>query len=191
MKHFSGMLLRLGGWKIHVNEAFKLDKAVVIMAPHTSMLDFWIGRLAFWWLKLPAHFMIKKELFWFPLNLILRKLGAIPVNRRNSGKITEELADMFRKRKQFLLVITPEGTRNLTHHWKKGFYRIALEADVPVLLGYIDYKKRTGGIGKMMIPTGNYVEDMKEIQDFYAGITARYPEKFNLSQMYSDQTNKL
>jgi len=189
MKQFSGLLLRLGGWKIHVDEAFMLDKAVVIMAPHTSMLDFWIGRLAFWWLKLPAHFMIKKEMSWFPLNLILRMLGAIPVNRRHSGKITEEIADMFRKRRQFRLVITPEGTRNVNLHWKKGFYRIALEADVPVLLGYVDYKKKTGGIGKMIVPSGNFEADMKEIRDFYAGITARYPEKFNLSEIYRDKKN--
>jgi 1-acyl-sn-glycerol-3-phosphate acyltransferase len=191
MKWFSGLLLWLGGWKIQVDEAFRLNKAVVIMAPHTSMLDFWIGRLAFWWLKLPAHFMIKKEMFWFPLNLVLRMLGAIPVNRQNAGKITDEMGELFKRRKQFRLVITPEGTRKLNHHWKKGFYRIAVTAGVPVLLGYIDYEKKTGGIGKIIIPSGNFEEDMKEISDFYAGITAKYPEKFNLSEMNRNQTNKV
>lgn len=184
MKKVSGLILKLLGWKINVDKQFMIDKAVVVMAPHTSMIDFWIGRFAFWSLGLPARFLIKKELFWFPMGIMLKSMGAVPVDRKRIGNLTESIVQMFREKKKFMFTITPEGTRKLNHHWKRGFYQIAQEAEVPILLGYVDYKKKEGGIGKMIIPTGNFEEDLKEVQTFYYNITARHPEKFNLSEMY-------
>jgi len=190
MKKVSGWFLRLLGWKINVDDKYRIDKAVVIMAPHTSMRDFWIGRLAFWYIQLPVKFLIKKEMFWFPMGVGLRLLGAVPVNRKRSGHVTEEIAQMFHEKTKFMFVITPEGTRNLNHHWKRGFYKIALMANVPVLLGYLDYARKEGGIGGMLVPTGNVEEDFKGIYDFYKNVTARYPEKFNLSPQHFNKVEK-
>lgn len=184
MKKVSGLILKLMGWKIIVNDEFRLKKAVVIMAPHTSNMDFWIGRLAFWKLQLPVKFLIKKELFRFPLGIFLKAMGAVPVDRKNSGNIIEDIVEMFEKTDSLCFTITPEGTRKLNRHWKKGFYQIATKANVPVLLGYVDYKHKTGGIGKLLVPTGDYEADMKIINDFYKSVNARYPEYFNLSEMY-------
>lgn len=190
MKQVSGFLLRINGWKIKVPDEYKLTKAVVIMAPHTSMSDFWIGRLAFWYLKMKVCFLIKKEMFFFPIAPILKAMGGIPVDRKNSGTLREDIVNMFVERKSFVLTITPEGTRKLNHHWKKGFYYIALKADVPVLLGYLDYKSKTGGIGKIVKPTGNFAADMKEIELFYHHISAKYPENFNLSRMHREKSQQ-
>ncbi len=184
MKKVSGLILKLLGWKIKVDKQFIIDKAVVVMAPHTSMIDFWIGRLAFWSLGLPARFLIKKELFWFPMGIMLKSMGAMPVDRKRIGNLTESIVQMFREKKRFMFTITPEGTRKLNNHWKRGFYQIAQDAGVPILLGYVDYKKKEGGIGKMIIPSGNFEDDLKAIHTFYYNITARHPEKFNLSEMY-------
>lgn len=185
MKKVSGLVLKLMGWKILVDERFRqVNKAVVIMAPHTSMKDFWIGRLAFWNIGLPVGFLIKKEMFWFPMGMVLRSMGGIPVNRARSGNLTENIANMMRSKERLMLVITPEGTRKYNPHWKRGFYRIAEMASVPVLLGYVDYHKKEAGIGKLVLPSGDYERDLPEIQKFYFDITARHPEKFHLSPMY-------
>jgi len=185
MKKVSGFILKLMGWKILVDEQFrKVDKAIVVMAPHTSMKDFWIGRFAFWNICLPVGFLIKKEMFWFPMGMMLRSMGGIPVNRKKSGSLTESVVNLFRSKDRLMLVITPEGTRKYNPQWKRGFYRIAEMAEVPILLGYVDYKTKVAGIGKLFFPSGNYESDLQEIQKFYYDISARYPEKFHLSPMY-------
>ncbi len=171
------------GWKIKVDKSIISDKAVIIMAPHTSMMDFWIGRFAFWKLQVPVRFLIKKELFWFPLGMFLRNMGAIPVDRNKRNNISGTIVNLFNKHKKFYFVITPEGTRKLTYTWKRGFYYIALKAGVPILLAYIDYGKKEGGIGKIFYPCGNFEHDLHEIQKFYLNIKARYPENFNLSSI--------
>jgi len=181
MKHVSGLILRLMGWSVDVSPELRLKKAVVIMAPHTSSSDFWIGRLAYWMLGMKVNFFIKKEMFFFPLGFFIRAMGGISVNRQKSGNLKDEIVRMFSEKENFVLTITPEGTRKLNHNWKRGFYYIATKADVPILFGYIDYKKKIGGIGKQINPSGDFEKDMEIIQAFYADITARYPENFNLS----------
>jgi 1-acyl-sn-glycerol-3-phosphate acyltransferase len=181
MKQVSGLILKLTGWRVNVPPEFRLDKAVVVMAPHTSMRDFWIGRLAYWYLGMKVKFIIKKELFFFPLGIFIKAMGGIPVNRQNSGNLKDQIVEIFSEKEHLVLTITPEGTRKLNYNWKRGFYYIAVKANVPILLGYVDYKKKTGGIGKLVTPSGNYEEDLGIIQDFYMDITARFPENFNLS----------
>lgn len=88
---------------------------------------------------------------------------------------------MFKERDPMFLALTPEGTRKLNPKWKMGFYHIAVEAKVPILLSYLDYKNKIAGVGPPFWPTGDIKKDLKEIEDFYRGIHAKYPEKFNLS----------
>ncbi|MCK9163545.1 MAG: acyltransferase, partial [Bacteroidales bacterium] len=96
----------------------------------------------------------------------------------------EQIVEIFNTREEFSLVITPEGTRKYTDHWKKGFYHIALKANVPVYLAYLDYEKKEGGPGKIFHLTGNFENDIAEIQEFYKDKVAKYPENFSLSKQY-------
>ena len=126
--------------------------------------------------------LIKKELFFPPLGWVLKWMGGIPVDRKNKTNLTAQLKTQYSKQEKLTLVVTPEGTRSYNPNWKKGFYMIALEAGVPIALSFIDYKNKTGGIGPIFHPTGDYEKDMVFIQDFYRDKTACPPERFNLSK---------
>jgi len=170
------------GWSVDTSGLAGIKKAVVIMAPHTSNWDFPIGRLAFLSDGIKVYLMIKKESFYFPLGMVLRAFGGIPVDRSHSQNTVKKIARYFDTANSFYLVITPEGTRKLAKTWKKGFYFIAQTARVPVVCGYLDYKKKIGGLGRVIHPSGDYEKDLLLIEDFYRGMPAKYPEKFSLTQ---------
>lgn len=157
-----------------------MNKAVIIAAPHTSNLDFFIGRLAYWAVGVKIKFLIKKEAFKFPFGGVLKWSGGIPVDRSKNNRMVDQITKLLEAHDSFFIMITPEGTRKANPHWKKGFYHIALGAGVPIAIGYLDYPKKEGGIGKILYPTGNYEEDIKVIKDFYRDKTGRHPEKFKL-----------
>ena len=108
-------------------------------------------------------------------------MGAIPVDRKASTNIVIQVGELFKKADSLYITITPEGTRSLNKNWKRGFYHIAKYAHVPVAFGFLDYKKKIGGIGGMLIPSGIYEEDLKKIEAFYINKGAKYPDKFSLS----------
>ena len=105
----------------------------------------------------------------------------MPVDRKASTNIVMQVGDMFRKTDYLYITITPEGTRSLSRNWKRGFYYIAENAKVPVGLGFLDYKNKIGGIGGILVPSGDYEADLKIIEAFYVDKQARFPEKFSLS----------
>ena len=178
----SALILRLLGWHTDGTLPSGIRKAVVISAPHTSLWDFVIGRLTFWAIKVNVRFLIKKESFVFPLGPFLKWIGGMPVARgKYKSNLIDEVTGLFNSRDELIVVITPEGTRKRIEQWKKGFYMIAMSAGVPIALSYIDYEKKTGGIGPVIYPSGDYGKDLKIIQDYYRGVTARHPERFNLS----------
>lgn len=181
MSLIARLIFAIMGWKIINTTPSHLRKAMIIMAPHTSNLDFIIGRLCFWRYRMRANILVKKESFTPLMGPILRWLGAVPLDRGNSQNTVKKVTAHFDKNDDFFLLIAPEGTRRKVNVWKKGFYFIALTAKVPILMAFLDYKKKEGGIGAMLYPTGNFEEDFKIIEDFYRTKTARYPEKFNLS----------
>jgi len=177
------MILRLFGWNTNGTLPDGVEKAVVVSAPHTSYWDFVVGWFTFSAIRVNIRFLIKKELFFFPLGWLREKLGGLPVNRgRYKSNMVTQVVRMFREHDSLVVVITPEGTRTRVDHWKKGFYLIALEAGVPLALSYIDYGHKTGGIGPVFHPSGDYEKDMVFIQDFYRDKTACHPEWFNLSK---------
>lgn len=179
----SACILRLFGW--HTDGALPagIRKAVVISAPHTSLWDFVVGRLTFWAIRVNIRFLIKDEMFFFPLGHFLKWMGGVPVKRgKYKSNMVGDVAALFRKYDDLVVVITPEGTRKKVEQWKKGFYMIAQEANVPIALSFIDYRTKTGGVGPILYPTGNYEEDFKVIRDYYRTMTAKHPERFNLSQ---------
>lgn len=182
MSTLAKWLLKTWGWKLHGTlPNLENLKIVVISAPHTSMYDYVVGRLFYFAHRVDAKVMIKKELFFFPLGWILRRIGAFPVNRGKSAGLVDQIVENFKSSSSLILTITPEGTRKKTKHWKKGFYQIATQAGVPILPSYFDYKRRVIGVGPLFYPTGNYEKDLFELQKFYVGITARHPELFYLS----------
>jgi 1-acyl-sn-glycerol-3-phosphate acyltransferase len=115
-------------------------------------------------------------------------MGGIPVDRSTSHNLVAQSVEMFRNNEKLILAIPPEGTRGKTSHWKTGFYYIALGAGVPISLGFIDYARKVSGLGPAVYPSGNLEEDMKIFRDFYAKVTAKYPDKATLPSLAQDKT---
>lgn len=178
MQKFSRWILRSVGWKI-VLTVEEPQKSVVCVAPHTSNWDFVIGQLSYWAENRQSSFLMKKSWFFFPLGNILTQIGGIPVDRNKKTSVTDQMAVEFKKRAVFHLGITPEGTRSKRTKWKMGFYHIAIKANVPIQLAYIDYKKKEMGIKEVFMPTGNEQADLEHIRNYYKDVTAKHPENFH------------
>ena len=189
LKRIIGKLgLKIGGWTVVNQVPPDLGNAVCIVAPHTAIEDFFVGLAYFWYYGIRFKVMMKKEFFKPVVGWILKKMGGIPVNRGHQNHLVSQMVDMFSQNKDVQLVICPEGTRKKVTHWKKGFHVIAEGANVPILVGFIDYKKRRCGVEKILIPTGDYEKDLAEIWDYYKSIQVmgKYPEKFNLYDEYKN-----
>jgi len=145
------------------------DQGVVLGAPHTSNWDFILMLVTGWRMGLKFKWLGKNSMFRPPFAPLMRALGGIPVDRRNPQGLVDELVRRVESGEKFLLVITPEGTRSEREYWKSGFYRIARGADLPVVLGFIDRRNRTAGIGPTIHLTGDVGADMDVIREFYAG----------------------
>lgn len=156
-----------------------VQRAVMIMAPHTSFDDFFVGAGCLFKLGVNYRIFVKKELFNFVTKPFMRWVGAVPVDRANSAKgnaLIETAVKYFNKEEHFTLLITPEGTRKAVTKWKRGFYHIAMKANVPILLTYIDYKTKHMGVGPAFWPTGDYNADFPKIKAFYNDKNAKHPE---------------
>lgn len=174
----SQAILRMAGWKLGPTEGVTLPKCVICAAPHTSNWDFPVGKLFYTSIGCTASFLIKKEWFFFPFNLFFKAVGGVPIDRSKRTSVTEQMVEQFNSRPVFQLAITPEGTRKAAAEWKKGFYYIALEAQVPILLGYFDYVKKEVGIKAVFHPTGDVEADIRKIRSYYKGVKGRNPHNF-------------
>ena len=154
-------------------------KLILIIAPHTSNMDFLMGKLIFCVIGKKPHFMIKEQWFRPPIGWIMKAIGGVPVNRTSSSGTVKSLIEHLQNDEEFILNITPEGTRSRVKRWKRGFYKLSLQTGIPILPGYIDYKKKKIGVGKLIYPTGNYDADSQYLKSFYKNVTARHPENFN------------
>ena len=157
-----------------------VKKSVIISAPHTCIEDFFLGRSFFWMEGREVKFLVKKEFFKPIIGYLLKKMGGIPVDRSRGNNMVVKTAAVFRQYDELHIVITPEGTRKRVDRWKRGFYYIAELAQVPVVLGFIDFKTRTCGYGPSFIPSGDFEKDWPIIEDFYRGMRGKTPGKFNL-----------
>ncbi len=161
------------------NEFPDVKKAVVIMAPHTSMRDFFLGKIYFASQGLKPTVLIKKEAFFWPVGPVLKKLGGIPVDRGRRTGLTEKSVQSLKDAEdRFYLIITPEGTRQKTKNWKKGFIRIAKAADVPVVLGFLDCKNRKMGVKGMLDMKGDEKVLMERLKRKYTGLQGIHKDKF-------------
>ena len=176
MRKFARFLLWLFGWKVDKETPAGVKKCVVIMGPHTSNWDFVIGRLAFMSYNMKGTFLIKKELFFFPLGLILKSMGGIPVDRKGRGRLTETATKYFEENETMYMVFAPEGTRSYNPKWKKGFYYIAQKANVPIYVAYVDYEKKIGGFHSLFEPTGDIDADIVYLKNIFKQYKGRFPE---------------
>jgi len=177
MQKLSALILKIAGWKT-IAELPEPPKSVICVAPHTSNWDFIVGRLSYWALGRKSNFLMKKEWFFFPLGLLMKAVGGVPIDRSKRTSITQQMEEEFKNRKFFHLAITPEGTRKKSERWKMGFYHIAVNAGVPVQIAYLDYKNKTMGIKAVFQPTGNEQKDLLHIQSLYRKDMAKFPERF-------------
>lgn len=154
-----------------------VKKFVMIAAPHTSNWDLPLTLFVAFALRLKIYWMGKKEIFRWPFGPVARWLGGIPINRTKNSNVVKQVVDVLNKREELVVTVPPEGTRSKSRYWKTGFYYIAHGAGVPILLGFLDYKARQGGIGPLFHPTGDIENDMKEIIAFYDNKSGKYPLK--------------
>ncbi len=180
LRLISRLYFRLTGWKTINKVPPGLNRYVMIAAPHTSNWDFPICMAALSIMGVKINYLAKKELFRFPLGMIMRFFGGIPVDRsRNSGMVNAMIG-AFGTHKELVLMIPAEGTRGYVKEWKKGFYHVATGAGVPIVLGFLDYGKKLAGLGSVFYPTGDYERDLATIQNFYRPIQPKHPERSSL-----------
>ncbi|MBR0182419.1 MAG: 1-acyl-sn-glycerol-3-phosphate acyltransferase [Bacteroidaceae bacterium] len=153
-------------------------KYILALAPHTSNWDFVLGRLYSNAVGLKCNFLMKKEWFFWPLGVLMRRMGGVPVYRSRQMGSTDLLAKKAIEADEFRLCITPEGTRKPNREWKRGFYYIAQKANIPIVLYGLDYERRLIKCTKMVVPTGDIEKDMQEIKEYFREFKGRHPEKF-------------
>jgi 1-acyl-sn-glycerol-3-phosphate acyltransferase len=167
-------VLRLLGWRVDVVPP-PGRRGIIIFYPHTSNWDFVVGYLAKVAVGLDAQFLGKHTIFRWPFGAALRRMGGIPVDRRAPAGVTAELLRRFREEPRFWLALAPEGTRRYTDHWKSGFYRLAVEAGVPLGLAFADYRTRVVGVTAYLDLTGDEAQDFGRLRDFYADKRGKHP----------------
>ncbi|MCW9012963.1 MAG: lysophospholipid acyltransferase family protein [Gammaproteobacteria bacterium] len=175
LKLVSRQILKLLGWTL-IEDLPRDNKFVVIGYPHTSNWDFPLGLLAMWSIDRNFNWVAKHTLFKGPMKYIFRAMGGIPVNRSLHTGFIKNMVDTFNSRDQMIFCIMPEGTRSKTEFWKTGFYHIAHEAQVPVALGYLDYKKKQVGVGGVLYPSGDIDADFEKLREFYKNKVGKKPE---------------
>ena len=171
------LLYKKLGWTKCVTVAHP-DKFIICLAPHTSNWDFIIGQLYAQAEGFKINFLMKREWFFWPLGVIFRSLGGIPVWRSKHTSMTDNLAETAKTKDSFKLCITPEGTRSPNTEWKKGFYFIALKAEIPILLYGVDYEKKKIVCTDSFTPSGNIDEDMPKIKSYFKYFKGKKPENF-------------
>jgi 1-acyl-sn-glycerol-3-phosphate acyltransferase len=171
------LLLFLVGWKV-VPGSPDVPKYVLIAAPHTSNWDAVLLLMAAALLRIQIFFLGKDALFPPLLAPVTRWLGGIPVDRTRSTHLVAHVARQFEENEQLIIVVPPEGTRSRSDRWKTGFYYMAVEAGVPIALGYLDYKTKRAGIGPLFYPTGSIEDDLPKIREFYSHMEGRNHQDF-------------
>nr|WKN40190.1 1-acyl-sn-glycerol-3-phosphate acyltransferase [Tunicatimonas sp. TK19036] len=181
-KLIAKIIFAISGWSVNWDYPRHVHKAVMIGAPHTSNWDIVYALSALHIMGIPIRFTIKKEWMKPPIGILLKALGAIPIDRQSKGfrkgSMVDAMAQLFDERERLVIMVTPEGTRKHAKRWRSGFYHVANQANVPIILGYLDYKKKEAGIRpEPFYPTGDAEQDIERIKEFYRTIHAKFPEK--------------
>jgi len=172
----SALFLRLAGWTEEGTRP-AAQRFVLVAAPHTSNWDLAFLLAFAQKYGIQVSWMGKHSLFRGPMGWAMRRLGGIPVRRERSNDLVTQMANVILESEVIALTVPAEGTRGYTPHWKSGFYHIARTANVPVVMGFLDYQRRCGGFGPELLLSGDVRADMDEIRAFYADKRGRFPEK--------------
>jgi 1-acyl-sn-glycerol-3-phosphate acyltransferase len=162
---------------------------VMVAAPHTSNWDlpFMLAMSAA--MGVPLRWMGKHTLFAFPFGTVMRALGGIPIERHKIKNVVEATADKLREAESLVVLVPPEATRGKADHWRSGFYHIAKAAQVPIVLGYLDYETRTGGLGPAIMPSDDVRADMDKIRAFYADKRGKFPDLFSTPRLKEEDAS--
>ena len=169
-------ILRVMGWQTHVISP-RTSRYLLIGAPHTSNWDLLFMLLLMAAERIPIRWMGKDTLFKGLVGIFMRAIGGIPVNRCKRTRLVEQIAAIFSQHEDMIIGIAPEGTRSKTTHWRSGFYYIALKANVPIVMAYIDFSSKLCGIGPSFIPSGDIHADFEIIREFYTGLKGKNPKR--------------
>lgn len=178
LRVLSKIILKIIRWQVIGSLPEDQKKYVLIVAPHTSNWDFILFVLAVSVLRLKPSVLIKSTLFVGPLGWFLRYCGAIPVNRSQASSLVTYIASIYEERDEFVLIITPEGTRSPNPNWKRGFHHVATTAEVPILVVYVDSAVRTIGIKGLMEPTDDADADLRELKTFFDAKRGLKPQNY-------------
>jgi 1-acyl-sn-glycerol-3-phosphate acyltransferase len=168
------VIMTLVGWRID-GERPTHKKYMLLAAPHTSNWDFALIVMVAFRLKLDVHWMGKSTLFPFPLRAVMIWLGGIPIDRNRASNVVDQMVDQFNVRESLVVLVPPEGTRSKVDRWKSGFYHIAVQAKIPIVLGFVDAKTKQIGFGPDFFPTENMEADIKKMKLFYEQKTGIIP----------------
>lgn len=181
LRALSVTYLRWAGWSLTGSLPANQRKCVLIAAPHTSNWDLPYTLMVAFALRLNIYWIGKQQIFRWPFGPLMRWLGGIAVNRAEAGNLVAASAQAIRAADGPLqLVVPPEGTRAKTRHWKTGFYYIALQAGVPIVMAYMDYPRKLSGLGPVFTPTGDVEVDMSAIKAYYAQFKGRNWQQFTI-----------
>lgn len=169
------VLLKLLGWKA-VGKPVEGARFVLIGAPHTSNWDFPLMLMVVLQLRLRVYWMGKHSLFPFPFAGFMKWLGGIPVDRRRNQNLVDQTVQQYNENPALVVLVPPEGTRAKVKEWKTGFYHIAVNAGVPILMGYVDAATKEAGLADFFYTTGDIEKDMPAIRAFYADKVGINPE---------------
>jgi 1-acyl-sn-glycerol-3-phosphate acyltransferase len=189
IKYCCHKIFQWTGWEYVQKIPPEVHSFVMVAAPHTSNWDFIPAMTVGYRTGVRAKFVIKNSWLRFPLNLFMKPLGAVGIDREKikrgeAGSTTDLMADLFKEYKELVLMVAPEGTRSANDEWKSGFWHIAQKAQVPLAVAFADFKLKRAGLGLLIWPT-DFEKDMRTIMDFYRGIHAKVPENFKLDKRYS------
>ena len=176
-KKFYKFWFQFFGWKL-VGSKPDLKKYVVIVAPHTSNYDFFVGLAARSISGLKSNFLAKKSLFTIPLvGWIMKSFGGFPVDRARKTNLVDQVVELYGSQDEFVITITPEGTRSYSPDWKTGFYRIAIKANIPIVMVSFDFDKKIVEYLDPFSPTGDLEADLEYIKSYYRAKKGKHPEK--------------
>lgn len=181
------LYVKIIGWKC-IGEKPDVPKCIIVGAPHTSNWDLPIMLAIALLLKLDVYWMGKDAIFRPPFRGLFKWLGGIPIDRSQSNSTVPQTIELFNHTENLSILIPPEGTRKKTQRWKTGFYHIAVGANIPIVMGFVDYEKKRSGLGITYYPTGEIDTDLPEIQQYYEQFTPKYPDKFS-AEIESDVRN--
>jgi len=180
MKTISGKVLSMLGWEL-IGKFPDVKKSIVIFAPHTAHIDAFYGKLGFSSLGIKYLFLSKKELFFFPMNLVMKKFGSMAVRGVEGKNAIYQVVDILNHTDELNVVLSPEGRIYKVNDWNKGFYYMALKAQVPIVVAFLDYKTKQMGVQGIIDDLNNYETVVSQINQMYENVQGKNPENFVLA----------